>query len=192
LEAIIVDLKEFLEFMDGKNEVTAGSEAAQWLDKLAFEAIEILEELNNGTHTRKETAEIMSRLTGREVDESFKLFPPFFTDCGKNLKIGKNVFFNSGCKMQDQGGITIGDGTLVGHNVVIASLNHNMDPEKRANITPDPVVIGNNVWIGSNATICPGVTIGDGAIIGAGAVVVKDVPERTVVGGVPARFIKTI
>lgn len=192
MEAIIVDLKEFLEFMDGKNEVTAGSEAAQWLDKLAFEAIEILEELNNGTHTRKETAEIMSRLTGREVDESFKLFPPFFTDCGKNLKIGKNVFFNSGCKMQDQGGITIGDGTLVGHNVVIASLNHNMDPEKRANITPDPVVIGNNVWIGSNATICPGVTIGDGAIIGAGAVVVKDVPERTVVGGVPARFIKTI
>ena len=187
-----MDLKEFLEFMDRKNEVTAGSEAAQWLDKLAFEAIEILEELNNGTHTRKETAEIMSRLTGREVDESFKLFPPFFTDCGKNLKIGKNVFFNSGCKMQDQGGITIGDGTLVGHNVVIASLNHNMDPEKRANITPAPVVIGKNVWIGSNATICPGVTIGDGAIIGAGAVVVKDVPARTVVGGVPSRFIKEI
>ena len=134
----------------------------------------------------------MSRLTGRKVDESFKLFPPFFTDCGKNLRIGKNVFFNSGCKMQDQGGITIGDGTLVGHNVVIASLNHNMDPEKRANITPAPVVIGKNVWIGSNATICPGVTIGDGAVIGAGAVVVKDVPERTVVGGVPAKYIKTI
>lgn len=120
------------------------------------------------------------------------LFPPFHTDCGKNITIGKNVFINMGCKFQDQGGIFIGDGSLIGHNVVIATLNHAMAPDDRGTMIPAPVHIGNRVWIGSNATILPGVTIGDGAIVAAGAVVTRDVPENTVVGGVPARIIRTI
>ena len=135
---------------------------------------------------------IMRDLTGRHIDESFSMFPPFYTDCGKNLKIGKHVFINSGCKFQDQGGISIGDGTLIGHNVVLATLNHSQDAAKRGNLLPAPIKIGKNVWIGANATICPGVIIGDGAIIAAGAVVNKDVPDNTVVGGVPAKLIKKI
>ena len=93
---------------------------------------------------------------------------------------------------QDQGGIEIGDGTLIGHNVVMATLNHNMKVESRANIIPKPIKIGKNVWIGANVTICQGVEIGDGAIIAAGAVVNKNVEKNIVVGGVPAKFIKNI
>jgi acetyltransferase-like isoleucine patch superfamily enzyme len=96
------------------------------------------------------------------------------------------------CKMQDQGGIFIGNDVLIGHNVVFATLNHDENPEIRGALHPKPIHVGNKVWIGSNATILQGVTIGDGAIIAAGAVVNKDVPEKTVVGGVPAKIVKKI
>lgn len=121
-----------------------------------------------------------------------RMFPPFYTDCGKNLHIGKNVFINSGCRFQDQGGITIGDGALIGHNVVMATLNHSEDPETRGNLHPAPIHIGRNVWIGASATILPGVTIGDGAIVGAGSVVTRDVPENMIVTGVPARILRPV
>ena len=133
-----------------------------------------------------------TKLIGKPVDESFTFFPPFYTDCGKNITVGKHVFLNVGCKFQDQGGIFIGDETLIGHNVVLATLNHAMEPEDRATMIPAPIHIGKRVWIGSNATVLPGVTIGDGAIVGAGAVVTKDVPGNTVVGGVPARVLRKI
>ena len=109
-----------------------------------------------------------------------------------NIINGSIKEMNSCCQFQDQGGITIGDGTLVGPKTVIATLNHHMSPNKRANLIPKPVVIGKNVWIGANATILPGVTIGDGAVIAAGAVVSKDVEANIVVGGVPAKLIKHI
>ena len=95
-----------------------------------------------------------------------------------------------GCCFQDQGGIEIGDDVLIGHQVVIATLNHDLDPAKRGNMTPAPVKIGNKVWIGAHATVLPGVTVGEGAVIAAGAVVTKDVPANTVVAGVPAKPIK--
>lgn len=185
-----MDVKEFLAYMDSGKEVIAGSEIHLCMCALSQEAIRLTTELNNKYHTSEEVVEIMRKITGREVDDSFALFPPFYTDCGKNLKIGKNVFFNAGCKMQDQGGITIEDGALIGHNAVLATLNHSMNPEHRGNLIPAPIHIGKNVWIGANVTICPGVTIGEGAIIAAGAVVNKDVAANTVVGGVPAKLIK--
>ena len=111
---------------------------------------------------------------------------------GKNIKLGEDVFINSGCHFQDQGGITIGDHSLIGHNCVLATLNHDQDPMKRADLHPAPIVIGNRVWLGANVTVLPGVTIGDGAIVAAGAVVSKDVPPNTVVGGTPARVLKTL
>ena len=94
--------------------------------------------------------------------------------------------------MQDQGGIYIDDGALIGHHVVLATLNHDLDPARRGDLHPAPIRIEKNVWIGSNATILQGVTIGDGAVVAAGAVVNRDVPANTVVGGVPAKVIKTI
>jgi acetyltransferase-like isoleucine patch superfamily enzyme len=184
--------QEFIEYMNSGKTVTAGSPVHQVMHRLSQEAIRITMELNTKYHTPEEVIRLMSELTGREVDESFGLFPPFNTDCGKNLILGKRVFINSGCKFQDQGGLTIGDDVLIGHNVVIATLNHAFSPEHRGDLEPQPVRIGNRVWVGANVTILPGVTIGDGAIVAAGAVVTKDVAPRTVVGGVPAKVIKVI
>ena len=148
-------------------------------------------ELNTKYHTPEEIVEIMSELTGERVDASLTLFPPFYTDFGRNIHLGKHVFINSGCNFQDQGGIYIGDHALIGHRVVLATIDHDLNPYDRTNHCA-PIHIGDRVWIGSGAIITRGVTIGDGAVIAAGAVVTKDVPANTVVGGIPAKVIKTI
>lgn len=185
-------LEEFREFMAGQPYVEAGSDVHELFHAYADEARKITAELNGRYHTAEEIVELFSRLTGREVPSSFRLFPPFYTDCGKNIVLGENVFVNSACCFQDQGGIEIGDGALIGHQVVIATLNHALDPEKRGDMKAAPVKIGKNAWIGSHATILAGVTVGDGAVVAAGAVVTGDVSPRTVVGGVPAKFIKNV
>lgn len=184
--------EEFIAIMDSGEVITGGSPVHVKMHELSQEALRITMQLNSVYHAPSEIISLMSELTGREIHRSFGLFPPFYTDCGKNIRFGKRVFINSGCKFQDQGGITIGDDVLVGHNCVIATLNHVMDPDRRADMIPAPVVIGNKVWIGANVTILQGVTIGEGAVIAAGAVVSKDVPARTVVAGVPAKVIKTL
>lgn len=183
---------EFLQIMACGDDIPAGSTIHAKMHELSQEAIRITMEINNAYHNHDEIVALMSELTGTEIHKSFGLFPPLYTDCGKNIRIGKRVFINSGCKFQDQGGITIGDDVLIGHNCVIATLNHVMDPDRRADMIPAPVKIGDKVWIGANVTILQGVTIGEGAIVAAGAVVNKDVPPRTVVGGIPAKVIKNI
>ena len=100
--------------------------------------------------------------------------------------------YHWGCKFQDQGGITIDEGALIGHNVVLATINHDLDPANRQSMSYAPIHIGKNVWIGANATVLAGVTIGDGAVVAAGAVVTKNVEPNTIVGGVPAKVIKKI
>ncbi|WP_395015126.1 DapH/DapD/GlmU-related protein [Robinsoniella peoriensis] len=187
-----MELKEFLEFMDSGKTITGGTKIHAYMHMLSQEALKLTAELNGCYHAPDEIRGLMGQLTGKPVDESFCLFPPFYTDCGKNLTFGKNVFLNSGCKFQDQGGISIGDGSLIGHNVVLATLNHSLDPEHRGDLIPAPIHIGKNVWIGSNAVVLAGVTIGEGAVIAAGAVVTKDVPGKTIAGGVPARVMKAI
>jgi acetyltransferase-like isoleucine patch superfamily enzyme len=187
-----IELSNFREYMKKGAKVEANTEVMDLFNKYSQEALKITMEINNKYHTPKELVELFSRLTSQDVDESFRLFPPFFTDCGKNITVGKNVFINACCKFQDQGGITIGDGVLIGHNVTLATLNHEENPDERQNIYPKPIKIGNNVWIGSNATVLQGVTIGDGAIIGANAVVTRNVPQNTIVAGVPAKVIRKI
>ena len=187
-----MELKEFLARMDTGEEIEAGSACHLLMHALSQEALRITAEMNNAYHTPEELLALMRELTGQPDFPPFGLFPPFYTDCGKHIHFGQNVFVNSGCRFQDQGGIWIGDNALIGHNAVLATLNHDPDPEKRANLIPARIVIGKNVWLGANVTVLPGVTIGDGAIVAAGAVVAKDVPANTVVGGVPARVIKTI
>lgn len=187
-----MNTSEFIKIMDSGAEVIAKSETHLYMTHLSNEAMKITAELNNAYHTPEEIGVLMEKLTGRPFPEGAYMFPPFYTDCGKNIKLGKNVFINAGCQFQDQGGITIGDGTLVGPKTVIATLNHHQNPAKRANLIPKPVKIGCNVWIGANVTILPGVTIGDGAIIAAGAVVNRDVKANTIAGGVPAKYIKEV
>ena len=185
-----MNLEQFLEHLNSGKPVGGGSEAHLFMHGVSQEALKITAEINGSYHEPEQLRALFSRLTGQPVDESFAMFPPFYTDCGKNIHIGKHVFINMGCKFQDQGGIFIGDGALIGHNVVLATLNHAMSPRDRGTMIPAPIHIGKNVWIGSNSTILPGVTIGDGAIVAAGAVVTRDVPENTIVGGVPARIMR--
>lgn len=187
-----MDLNTFLEKMNSGDEIEEGSDYHLMMHRLSQEALRITAEMNNTYHTPEELLELMRKLTAQPDFPAFSMFPPFYTDCGKNIHFGKNVFINSGCHFQDQGGIWIGDNTLIGHNAVLATLNHNQDPKKRGNLLPGPIKIGKNVWLGSNVTVLAGVTIGDGAIIAAGAVVTKDVPEDTIVAGVPAKIIKKI
>lgn len=187
-----MNLQKLLNHLNSGKTVFAGSEEHQYMRKLSQDALRLTAKMNTTYHTPEELREIFAELIGKPVDDTFHLFPPFYTDCGKNITIGKNVFFNSGCKFQDQGGIVIDDGVLIGHNVVLATLNHGFAPEERHDLLPASIRIGKNVWIGSNATILPGVTIGDSAIVAAGAVVAKDVPANAIVGGVPAKVIRCI
>lgn len=183
-------IKEVIDgFREGAGE---NAERNAYANELFQEAVRIGMELNMQYHTPEEIREIMGKLIGKKVDGSFRMFPPFYTDFGKNITIGKDVFINSGCHFQDQGGIMIGDGALIGHNVVLATINHDLNPEENRKNHYAPITIGAHVWIGSNATILPGVTIGDWAVVAAGAVVTQDVPPRTVVGGVPAKVLKVI
>lgn len=187
-----MELQEFLDIMNRGERVVNGSEVHQFMSAAAFEVMKLTSTLNDGCHDLTEIQSLFSSIIGKQVDETFALFPPFYTDFGKNITVEKEVFINSGCHFQDQGGISIGEGSLIGHNVVLATLNHEMDPRHRKDLHPAPIVIGKHVWIGANATVTPGVTIGDDAVVAAGAVVTRDVPACTVVGGVPARVIKTI
>lgn len=163
-----------------------------FMDKMSNEARRITFRLNTAYHMPEEVRGLLSELFGYQVPVSLRVFPPFYTDFGKNITVGEGVFINACCHFQDHGGVTIGDGCQIGHNVVFATLDHSLVPEDRQTTCPAPIVLGKNVWIGANATILQGVTIGDNAVVGAGAVVTKDVEANTVVGGVPAKFMKRI
>lgn len=184
-------LEEFLAHVAARRPL-ATPEIGAFMNEMSDRARRITCRINGSYHSQEELRGLMGELFGRPVDATFRLFPPFYTDFGQNIHIGRNVFINAGCQFQDHGGVTLGDGTLVGHNVVFATLNHVLDPARRAEMIPAPIVVGRNVWIGSNATILQGVTIGDGAVVAAGAVVTHDVELRTIVGGVPARMIRRI
>jgi len=162
------------------------------LDKITQEALKITSEINGTYHTIEENRMLMGILTGHNLDDTFVVSPPFYTDCGKRTLFGKNVFLNCGCFFQDLGGIYIGDNVQVGPGVTITTVNHNLDSERRGERFPEAVVIKNNVWIGASALILPGVTIGENVVVGAGAVVTKDVPDNTVVAGNPAKVIRQL
>ncbi len=186
------EINEYLARLKQGGRVIGNSSDHMLMHYLSQRAIKITAELNNSYHDPEGIRKIISELTGREIDSSFTMFPPFYTDCGMNTFIGKNVFINSGCHFQDQGGVYIGDGTLIGSQVVIATINHDIDPAHRGDNLLASVHIGKNVWIGSHSTILPGVSIGDNAVVAAGAVVAKDVEANTIVGGVPAKVLKKI
>lgn len=187
-----MELSVFLQQLNSGQPVEGGGDVHQCMHTVSQEALRLTAEINGRYHEPQELRAIFSQLIGQPVDEDFGLFPPFYTDCGKNIHLGRRVFINMGCNFQDQGGIYIDDDALIGHNVVLATLNHAMSPKDRATMIPAPIRIGKRVWIGANAIVLPGVTIGDGAIVAAGAVVTRDVPGNTIVGGVPARMIRSL
>ena len=138
-----MNLEELRTYFNTSETIGESKEAVDLMRFYSREAQKITMEINTKYHEPEELAELFSELTGKPVGEGFGLFPPFYTDFGKNITIGEDVFINAGCKFQDQGGITIDDGALIGHGVVLATLNHDMDPEKRQQLHPAPIHIGN-------------------------------------------------
>lgn len=182
---------EFKEYVKTRKALDT-EEIHRFMDDMSNESRRITFRLNTAYHTPDEVRGLLSELFGYRVPSSLRVFPPFYADFGKNITVGEGVFINACCHFQDHGGVIIGDGCQIGHNVVFATLNHGLAPEERHTTYPAPIVLGKNVWIGSNATILQGVTIGDNVVIGAGAVVTRDLEANTVAAGVPAQFIKSI
>ena len=185
-----LQLPDFLDHVNRGGQIEAGSPQHRFLHGAAQHALRIIGEINTGYRTPQQVRDLLAELTGKPVDDTVTVFPPFYSEFGKNLTLGRNVFINIGCRFQDTGGITIGDGSLIGHGSTLTTLNHSIDPDRRANMIPSPVTIGRQVWLGAAVTVIPGVTIGDGAIVGAGSVVTKDLPANTIVAGVPAKPIR--
>lgn len=161
--------------------------------KIIQKAIRVTSKLNNCIiDDISEINKIFSELIGKEVDPSFFIIPPFYSDFGENINIGKNVFVNHACTFMDRGGITLEDHVLIGPKVNLITTNHPENPSERNATVSYPIIIKKGAWIGAAATVLPGVTIGENAIIAAGAVVTKDVPDNVIVGGVPAKIIRSI
>jgi acetyltransferase-like isoleucine patch superfamily enzyme len=140
-----------------------------------------------------EIRSLFSQLIGKEVDESFLLIPPFYTAGGDEIRVGRNVFINQNCTFYDLGGLDIADDVMIGPNVSIITAGHPLDPSSRRSVTiGKPIVIERNVWIAAGATIIGGVTVGENSVVAAGSVVTRDVPPNTLVGGNPARLIRSI
>jgi len=146
----------------------------------------------NAATTVEQVREQLSNIIGATIDKSTTLFAPFHTNFGRFISIGKHVFINHACSFLDMGGITLEDHVLLGPKVNLITENHPLDPVNRRGMICKPIVIKRNAWIGAGATILPGVTVGENAVVAAGAVVSKDVPANTVVGGIPAKILKTI
>ncbi|MBW3088206.1 sugar O-acetyltransferase [Bifidobacterium sp. 82T24] len=159
------------------------------IGRIINETKRLCAELNTDYHETDEVHAMFERIVGHPVDPTFRLNPPFHTDFGHNIEVGRDVFINWGCTLMDRGGISIGDGTFLGPNVQLITINHDRDPRKRATTISRPIVIGRNVWIGASAIVLQNVTIGDGATIGAGAVITHDVPAGAIAAGVPAKVI---
>lgn len=159
--------------------------------KIVFRTIKLSAALNTSTDV-EQVRERLSEIIGSQIDKTTTIFVPFYTNFGQHIKLGKNIFINHDCTFLDLGGITIEDDVQVGPKVSLITENHPLDPSNRKTLELKSILIKRNVWIGAAATILPGVTVGENAVVAAGAVVNKDVPANTVVGGVPAKIIRTI
>lgn len=177
--------------MEGKLYLPTGEEL------LADQAV-CLERLYEYNHTRpsqNEEREALLKEMFAEIGEGVYLEPPFHANwAGHHVHMGKNVYANFNLTLVDDGEIYIGDYTMIGPNVTIATAGHPALPELRQeayqfNI---PVHIGKNVWIGAGVIILPGVTVGDNTVIGAGSVVTKDIPSDVVAVGNPCRVLRPI
>lgn len=162
------------------------------IQKVIANAKMLTQKMNTSVCDAAKLREYFTAITGQNVSEDFNLNPPFYTDFGKNIRVGKNVFINFGCTFMDRGGITLGNDVFIAPHVQLITENHGLSPDERRFIISSPIIIGNNVWIGAGAIILPGVTVGDNAVIGAGSVVTKNVAANTVVAGNPAKLIKKI
>ena len=154
-----------------------------------------LYDFNATRPTEMEKREELLKTMLAEVGENCYIEPPFHSNWGgKNVHLGKNVYFNFNVTMVDDTHIYVGDYTMLGPNVVVATAGHPILPELREKALQFnlPVKIGRNCWLGAGVIVLPGVTIGDNTVIGAGSVVTKDIPANVVAVGNPCKVLREI
>ena len=167
------------------------------LDKISQEELELsikqaklVFKFNHTEPMTEESSELINELLDGNIGENSTITAPFAGAAFNNMKIGNNVFINSNCLAMARGGITIEDDVMLAGNVQLLSNNH--DEYERQVLLCDEIVIKKGAWIGAGASILPGVTVGKYAIVAAGAIVTKDVPDYSVVVGIPAKVVKTL
>ncbi|WP_339878808.1 sugar O-acetyltransferase [uncultured Algoriphagus sp.] len=183
--------KDIFEKLKSGETISASDSEAFRMREASFATKELLLQMNN-TSDPAIVRDFLSQITGTKIDESVVVFTPFHINYGKHTQIGKNVFINFDCVFLDLGGIIIEEGVLIAPKVCLSSEGHLISPKGRHSLIPKPIHIKKNAWIGAGATILQGVTIGENSVVAAGSVVSKDVPDNTVVGGIPAKILKTI
>lgn len=171
--------------------ISSDDPQAYMLREASYRTKELLVKMNSSSDP-DEIRDLLSQITGNQLDGTVFVFTPLYINYGKNTVIGKNVFINFDCVFLDLGGITIEENVLIAPKVSLLTEGHPLAVEHRQNLMAAPIHIKKGAWIGAGATILPGVTIGENAVIAAGAVVSKDVPDNVIVGGVPAEIIKTL
>jgi acetyltransferase-like isoleucine patch superfamily enzyme len=154
--------------------------------------ISLVTQMNASAHDVEEVRKRLGEITGTEIDASTTIFPPFYTNFGRFIRLGKNVFINHACSFLDLCPITIEDDVMIGPKVNLITENHPLEPGDRKTVLLKPIVVKRNAWIGAGATILPGVTIGENAVVAAGAVVSRDVPPNSIVAGIPAKVVKMV
>ncbi|GAB4498335.1 MAG: sugar O-acetyltransferase [Saprospiraceae bacterium] len=160
-----------------------------------FEVVSRTMELSAALNTSTGIDQIRERLSeiiGQQIDGSTIVFIPFYTNFGRHIRLGKNVFINHDCSFLDLGGITVEDNVMIGPKVSLISEDHPVNPKERKILDLKPVIIKRNAWLAAGAIILPGVTVGENSVVAAGAVVTENVPDNTVVAGVPARVVKSL
>lgn len=182
--------KDIFERLLAGEEILSNDPQLGRLREEAFAVKALLTQMNNAVNPQ-EITDILGTILDKKVQD-VTVFTPLYINYGKHIRIGQNVFINFDCTFLALGGITIEDDVLIGPKVSLVTENHPLDPKERKGLIGKPIHIKKNAWIGANATILPGVTIGENAVVAAGAVVSKDVPDNTIVGGVPAKFIKNV
>jgi acetyltransferase-like isoleucine patch superfamily enzyme len=181
----------FFERLRNGETISSNDPLAYQMREASFVTKHLLVQMNNASNPQL-IRDLLGQITNSAIDETTTIFTPFHINYGKHTQIGENVFINFDCVFLDLGGITIEDNVLIAPKVSLLTEGHPTAVEDRHSLIPKPIHIKKNAWIGANATILPGVTIGENSVVAAGAVVSKNVPDNSIVGGVPAKFIKNI
>jgi acetyltransferase-like isoleucine patch superfamily enzyme len=157
-------------------------------------AIALTERLNRLPYADQDAIRaVWAEMTNTEIDPTFRLIPPVYSDQGVNIRVGRDVFINHSCTLNDIGGITIGDEVLIGPRVSLITSGHPLDPAfRRRQIVAAPIAIERGAWICAGATVLHGVTVGEDSVVAAGAVVTRDVPAGVLVAGVPACVLRSV
>ncbi len=183
--------KDIFERLKDGETIPQGDSQAYRMRDASYAAKESLLQMN-ATSDASEIRYHLGQITGKEIDETTDIFTPLYINYGKDITIGKNVFINFDCVFLGLGGIIIEDNVLIAPKVSLLSEGHLLNPETRHSLVPGRIHIKKNAWIGAGATILPGVSIGENAVVASGAVVSKNVPDNTVVAGIPAKVVKHI